>query len=140
MSNYYVEFSVYHGTSRDKAVNIVRFGSEELFFTTEISRAKSYSDEGVVLRKQMKIPFQYLNEAKRCIRKIVMMDFVDFIEKDVKGKNLRMLKFNPSVKHRGKTEEISITDGKRYLYTADNPSPSVGDKRFSPKYFKLHKR
>lgn len=85
-------FDTWHGTTQENAMSIISKGSQEVFFTTSIERAKTYGDVLLRLRKEM---FFIDKEEFKRFKKTIKNDYLDAIEKiDVNNFCLSMIHKN----------------------------------------------
>lgn len=78
MKIYRILFDTWHGTTLENAMSIVQNGSEEVFFTTSLERAKTYGE--VLLRLRKELFFVDKEEFKR-FKKTIKNHYLDAIEK-----------------------------------------------------------
>lgn len=137
MKKYTVELNFYHGTSESDLEKINLSGADELFFTTCIGRAKSYSIDGVVLKIRKQFKFKYLNDARKFCRSIILMPYYDVIEKNIKPKKYQVNRYKPD-SNSGKQETILIYSDKNDSWWYKKPSPAYLEE--TKDYQKLHSK
>ena len=136
---YEVEFNIYHGTTECNALIIKNsIKVKELFFTSCLARAKSYSD-GTIIYTSHSEYFKYLNDAKKFVRDLIKKPFIDYIHEGVNTKHLRIKKFKVVFPSSGQSEIIHILKKNRCMYWAEKPSPCRREKTKDYIKLKLHK-
>lgn len=138
--SYFVVFQMYHGTNNNDAEKIKNIGFDELFFSSSLLRAKSYSIDGTVLKINKKIEFNYMNDAKKFIRKYQTIDFIDLIINGKEVNKIKVLKYKKSSSPTsGKAEEIFLLGDKKYIGWANKLSPSQSSEQYQYKNMRIHK-
>ncbi len=138
---YTVELSVYHGTTFSNSEKIKNIGAAELFFTTNIARAKDYSSDGTIIKTTKTLKFEYLNEAKTFVREWQKFTFLDFILKIEKwnSKKFKVERFKKSMyPTQGRSETAWIFGDKTPLFSGKKLNPSNWKVQHQYKHSKLY--